>query len=319
MVDNAAGLAWIVNLGCIELHPHPVRSADLEHPDELRVDLDPGPGVAWSDVRTVALEVRACSTEDGPARLAQDQRIARHAHQCPHPTALDFHGSPPRRPCPIARHRTARARLWPLPNGGRRSDTASFSTTTRTPKIAPPARPTLCARCPTPASPRRSTGTRSPIANPPISRSSPSPTRFAETWRPTPKHRPVSRLSREHSWNSPRATKPQDSVTLPGRRTSARWKAKRRASRRRAPNRAAQTQARKNASARGRQFPDKDAALAGLERWKAEAPEGCRTPSLRRRAGRLHARPLLHLDPHSHQSPPRARRTTASAGNAGSR
>jgi hypothetical protein len=47
VVDNAGGLAWTVNLGCIELHPHPVRSGDLEHPDELRVDLDPSPGVAW--------------------------------------------------------------------------------------------------------------------------------------------------------------------------------------------------------------------------------------------------------------------------------
>lgn len=58
VVDDDAGLAWIVNLGCIELHPHPVRSADLDHPDELRVDLDPGPGVEWSDVRRVALEVQ---------------------------------------------------------------------------------------------------------------------------------------------------------------------------------------------------------------------------------------------------------------------
>ena len=63
VVDDAAGLAWIVNLGCIELHPHPVRSGDLEHPDELRVDLDPGPGVAWSDVRRVALEVRSLLEE----------------------------------------------------------------------------------------------------------------------------------------------------------------------------------------------------------------------------------------------------------------
>src|SRR5437016_995032 len=59
VVDDAAGLAWIVNLGCIELHPHPVRAGDLDHPDELRVDLDPGPGVVWDDVRRVALEVNA--------------------------------------------------------------------------------------------------------------------------------------------------------------------------------------------------------------------------------------------------------------------
>ena len=65
VVDDAAGLAWVVNLGCIELHPHPVRSADLEHPDELRVDLDPGPGVPFADVRRVALEVRALLEEVG--------------------------------------------------------------------------------------------------------------------------------------------------------------------------------------------------------------------------------------------------------------
>jgi DNA ligase D-like protein (predicted polymerase) len=65
VVDDAAGLAWIVNLGCIELHPHPVRSRALDHPDELRVDLDPGPGVAWEDVRRVALEVQALLAELG--------------------------------------------------------------------------------------------------------------------------------------------------------------------------------------------------------------------------------------------------------------
>jgi DNA ligase D-like protein (predicted polymerase) len=65
VVDDAAGLAWIVNLGCIELHPHPVRSGDLDHPDELRVDLDPGPGVIWENVRLVALEVKALLEEMG--------------------------------------------------------------------------------------------------------------------------------------------------------------------------------------------------------------------------------------------------------------
>jgi bifunctional non-homologous end joining protein LigD len=65
VVDDAAGLTWIVNLGCIELHPHPVRSGDLEHPDELRIDLDPVPGVSWSDVSRVALEVHALLEELG--------------------------------------------------------------------------------------------------------------------------------------------------------------------------------------------------------------------------------------------------------------
>src|SRR2546429_4204283 len=65
VVDDAAGLAWIVNLGCIELHPHPVRSLDLDHPDELRVDLDPNPGVSWADVRRVALEVKSLLEEMG--------------------------------------------------------------------------------------------------------------------------------------------------------------------------------------------------------------------------------------------------------------
>jgi DNA ligase D-like protein (predicted polymerase) len=65
VVDDAAGLVWIVNLGCIELHPHPVRSGDLIHPDELRIDLDPGPGVSWADVRRVAVEVKALLDEVG--------------------------------------------------------------------------------------------------------------------------------------------------------------------------------------------------------------------------------------------------------------
>jgi len=65
VIDNTSGLIWIVNLGCIELHPHPVRSSDLEHPNELRIDLDPGPGVTWPDVRRVALEVKSVLEENG--------------------------------------------------------------------------------------------------------------------------------------------------------------------------------------------------------------------------------------------------------------
>jgi len=56
---DAAALAWLANLGCLELHPHPVRAADLEHPDELRIDLDPVPGIAWKQVQEVTAVVRA--------------------------------------------------------------------------------------------------------------------------------------------------------------------------------------------------------------------------------------------------------------------
>ena len=65
VVDDAAGLAWIVNLGCIELHPHAVRAGNLDHPDELRLDLDPVPGVGWDDVRRVSGETQALLEELG--------------------------------------------------------------------------------------------------------------------------------------------------------------------------------------------------------------------------------------------------------------
>jgi len=55
---DAAALAWMANLACLELHPHPVRADDLDHPDELRIDLDPVPGVTWQQVREVAAIVR---------------------------------------------------------------------------------------------------------------------------------------------------------------------------------------------------------------------------------------------------------------------
>ena len=65
VVRDAAQLLWIVNLGCIDLNPHPVRADDLEHPDELRVDLDPVPGVAFDDVRRVAMLVKDVLDERG--------------------------------------------------------------------------------------------------------------------------------------------------------------------------------------------------------------------------------------------------------------
>jgi DNA ligase D-like protein (predicted polymerase) len=65
VVREAAALAWVVNLGCIDLNPHAVRADDLEHPDELRVDLDPLPGVPWEQVREVALVVREVLADHG--------------------------------------------------------------------------------------------------------------------------------------------------------------------------------------------------------------------------------------------------------------
>jgi bifunctional non-homologous end joining protein LigD len=65
VIDDAAGLAWVNNLGCIDLNPHPVRAGDLDRPDELRVDLDPVPGVPWSQIREVALVTREALVDLG--------------------------------------------------------------------------------------------------------------------------------------------------------------------------------------------------------------------------------------------------------------
>jgi bifunctional non-homologous end joining protein LigD len=65
VLSDAAGLAWVVNLGCIDLNPHPVLASDLDHPDELRVDLDPVPGVEWPQIVSVALVARSVLADFG--------------------------------------------------------------------------------------------------------------------------------------------------------------------------------------------------------------------------------------------------------------
>jgi bifunctional non-homologous end joining protein LigD len=65
VLRDAAGLAWVANLGCIDLNPHPVRADDLDHPDELRVDLDPVPGVDWAQIVRVALVAREVLADFG--------------------------------------------------------------------------------------------------------------------------------------------------------------------------------------------------------------------------------------------------------------
>ena len=63
VLRDAAGLAWVINLGCVDLNPHPVRAEDMDHPDELRIDLDPVPGVPWKQIVAVAALTREVLTE----------------------------------------------------------------------------------------------------------------------------------------------------------------------------------------------------------------------------------------------------------------
>ena len=65
VISDAAGLAWVINLGCVDLNPHPVLAGDLDHPDELRIDLDPVPGVEWRQIVDVALVVREVLADHG--------------------------------------------------------------------------------------------------------------------------------------------------------------------------------------------------------------------------------------------------------------
>ena len=139
VVRDAAQLLWMVNLGCIDLNPHPVRADDLEHPDELRVDLDPGPGVNWDFVRRVTLLVRDVLNEhglrgwpktSGSRGMHVNVRIqrrwsfeqVRRATRGAGPSRVRWNGARP----------TSRAA-----NGGRRNAVGSSSTTTRTPRTGP--------------------------------------------------------------------------------------------------------------------------------------------------------------------------------------
>ena len=148
VLDEPAGLAWVANLGCIDLNPHPVRADDLDHPDELRIDLDPVPGVPWSQIREVALVAREALDRRRSRRLAEDVRVARDPHQRPDRARA-------------GRTRRFAARRWRSPatssagrrrsrprSGGRRSATASSSTTTRTPRTGPSRRSTRSGRTP---------------------------------------------------------------------------------------------------------------------------------------------------------------------------
>ena len=109
VVNDAAHLAWAVNLGVVDFNPHPVRRADLDHPDELRVDLDPQPGVRWNTVRKVAMCVKEVLTEHGLAGYPKTSGLPRDPRQRPDRAALGLHRGAPCGAGPGARGRAPRA------------------------------------------------------------------------------------------------------------------------------------------------------------------------------------------------------------------
>ena len=135
--------------------PAPVRADDLDHPDELRVDLDPVPGVPWDDIRRVALVVREVARRPRARRLAQDVGLARASTSTSASSGAGPSTRSGGRPWRWRARSSGAPRRSPPASGGRRSATASSSTTTRTPRTERSRPPTRSGRCPTPASRRR--------------------------------------------------------------------------------------------------------------------------------------------------------------------
>jgi len=106
---GAAALAWMANLACTELHPHPVRAEDVDHPDELRIDLDPTPGISWTQVKATAGVVQATLDDFGLRGLAKNIRGTRHARLRPHRAPLGIRRRPTSGPGLRAGSRTTRA------------------------------------------------------------------------------------------------------------------------------------------------------------------------------------------------------------------
>ncbi len=214
-----------MNLGCIELHPHPVRAADLEHPDELRVDLDPGPGVAWDDVRRVALEVEALLEELGLAgwpKTSGSRGMHVNARIEPRWTFTEVRRAALALSREIERRAPtlATSKWWKEERHGVFLD-YNQNAKDRTTCSAYSVRPLPDARVSAPLDVERGAGLRSGRLHRAHDAGSASPRSAIRTPAWT---RPSARSRRCSS--SPRATRRRASATRPGRRTSARWSGK---------------------------------------------------------------------------------------------
>jgi len=159
VVRDEAGLAWVINLGCVDLNPHPVLAEDLEHPAELRIDLDPVPGVEWQQIVDVALVAREVLTDAGLSAWPKTSG------------SRGFHIYAPVDPVwtypqvrlaaeAVAREVGSARPGWRRAVGGRRNVTGCSSTSTRTPRTARWLRRTRCGPRRTRGCPRRCVGTR---------------------------------------------------------------------------------------------------------------------------------------------------------------
>ena len=301
MVDDAAGLAWIVNLGCIELHPHPVRSGDLEHPDELRIDLDPVPGVSWADVRRVALEVRALLEElglrgwpktSGSRGMHVNVRIEpRWTFAEVRRAALAFSREVERRAPALAS-----SKWWKEERHGVFLD-YNQNAKDRTTCSAYSVRPLPDARVSTPLD-----WNEVPDCEPADFTVFTVPGRFAKIGDPHAGMDASRGFAREtagtccerRSGGSCRCAVASALSQDGGRGVSSRAFAR--------EDGCKEACAMKMPLIVVANSPDKAAALAGLERWKSKTCRGCRLAGGRRCAGGFHARPIVHLDAHANQS-----------------
>ena len=304
---DAAALAWMANLACLELHPHPVRADDLDHPDELRVDLDPVPGVAWPQIREVARVVRATLDDFGLIGWPKTSG-SRGIHVYVRIERRWTFDEVRRAALALAREVERRApglatsKWWKEERHGVFLD-YNQNAKDRTIASAYSVRPTPDARVSAPLDVGR--GRRA--ASSADFTLATMPARFAAIGDRHARHRRACRARSSASSSCRRSRSARAWATRRGRRTTRSRRASRRACSRRS---GAATPESMPLIEIGR-APKKDDALAGLERWKARHPDAAAHLRAGRRARRRDARALQDLDAHPGQPAARARGAAA--------